>query len=550
MNPAAGTALADVVLAARMCAIDPALGGVMLRGSGIAQEQAVAAMAAALPDGAPVRRLPVAIDLGQLDGGIDLAAALAGRGVGYAAGLLERVAGGLLVAPMAERMAPPIAARLAHELDMRAAFTVAALDEGGAEESVPDSLADRLAFRIDLTPGSASGQEPVAGDDRPVELEDAMTALAGVAAALGIASARADLLALRAARASAACEDRDGLIEADLARAVRLVLAPRATRQPVAAEPDEAPPPPPEGEGEAEGTDRTDSSDGVADRVLAAARAAIDPALLAALGSGLRGRGNGRRAKGAGERRRSRNRGRRVGVRQGEPRAGLRLALAETLRAAAPWQTLRGRTDRLVVRRSDLRVFRFEARAETVTIFAVDASGSTALARLAETKGAIELLLAQAYVQRAEVALIAFRHTGAELLLPPTRSLTRARRALADLPGGGGTPLASGIEAARAAAAGVRAKGRTPFVVLLSDGRGNIAADGSAGRIAAERDALAAARALAADGVAAVFIDTSPRARPEGARLAAAMDARYLPLPYADAARVEAAVSALAPRRR
>ena len=85
-------------------------------------------------------------------------------------------------------------------------------------------------------------------------------------------------------------------------------------------------------------------------------------------------------------------------------------------------------------------------------------------------------------MKRAEVALVAFRGTAAELLLPPTRSLARARRSLAELPGGGGTPLAAGLNAARELAEAARARGRTPFVVVLTDGRANIAADGTAVR--------------------------------------------------------------------
>ena len=181
-------------------------------------------------------------------------------------------------------------------------------------------------------------------------------------------------------------------------------------------------------------------------------------------------------------------------------RGGLRLSLIDTLRAAAPWQRLRGGDSRVQIRRDDLRIRRFETRAQALTIFAVDASGSSALARLGEAKGAVELLLAEAYVKRAEVALVAFRGTTAELLLPPTRSLARARRSLAELPGGGGTPLAAGIHAARDLAEQARGRGRTPFIVLLTDGRANVAADGGTVRATAESDAQAAASAVGVAG--------------------------------------------------
>ena len=82
-------------------------------------------------------------------------------------------------------------------------------------------------------------------------------------------------------------------------------------------------------------------------------------------------------------------------------------------------------------------------------------------------------------MRRDQVALIAFRGRGAELLLPPTRSLVRAKRSLAGLPGGGGTPLAAGIDAALALADAGAPRGGTPVVVLLTDGRANIARDGA-----------------------------------------------------------------------
>jgi magnesium chelatase subunit D len=198
----------------------------------------------------------------------------------------------------------------------------------------------------------------------------------------------------------------------------------------------------------------------------------------------------------------------------------------------------------ILVRPDDFHVRRLEQRRTTTTIFALDASGSSALYRLAEAKGAIELLLAECYVRRDQVAVLAFRGRGAEILLPPTRSLVRARRGLAGLPGGGGTPLAAGIDAAATLAAQVRRAGATPVVVLLTDGRANVARDGHGGRVRAQQEALAAARHLAAQGGQVLLIDTSVRPEPAARALAAAAAARYLPLPQADAGRMARAVQA------
>nr|MCU0952503.1 VWA domain-containing protein [Burkholderiaceae bacterium] len=296
------------------------------------------------------------------------------------------------------------------------------------------------------------------------------------------------------------------------------------------------------------------------DRVLAATRAAIPPGLLALLQAGLAPRSAGGRSGRAGATRHGLQRGRPVGARRGELRAGARLNVVETLRAAAPWQPLRRAERRAAlapnptrprvdVRRDDLRIARFTQRAQTSTLFAVDASGSSALHRLAEAKGAVELLLADCYVRRDEVALIAFRGQRADLLLPPTRSLVRAKRSLAGLPGGGATPLAAGLEALLHLALGEQRRGHTPVAVLLTDGRANVARDGTQGRGPGETDALAIARQLRAAGFQSVLIDTSPRPQPAAALLADTMGARYVPLPHADAQRVAAAVQTALPAR-
>jgi magnesium chelatase subunit D len=227
------------------------------------------------------------------------------------------------------------------------------------------------------------------------------------------------------------------------------------------------------------------------------------------------------------------------------PGRGARLAIIETIKTAAPRQKLRPQRDdgRLTIRHDDLRIRRFVARAASTTIFAVDASGSAAFTRLAETKGAIELLLAQAYVKRAEVALVAFRGSEALLALAPTRSLARAKKELAALAAGGGTPIAAGLALARRTAETERSRGRTPLIVILTDGRANVSQNtGSPSGKSPQEEALAEARALAATGIKCVFIDCAARPRPEGPALAAAMGAPHVPLPRLDAKTVVAAV--------
>lgn len=563
-------AWADATLAAALIAVDPAGTGALVRAhAGPVRDAWVALLAQGLPQ--PPRRVPVTIRDDRLLGGLDLAATLrAGRPVAQR-GLLAEADGGLLLLPMAERAPPELAARLCAVLDRgevglerdgiarvdRAQVGLVALDESVADdEAVSAALADRLAFVLDLR--AVAPREAVA-DDPPdaatvaaararlprVQCPDAvLEALCQAAAALGVASLRAPLLALRAARAHAALDGRDTVDAEDAGVAARLVLGPRATQRP-AANDEQAEPPPP-----AESADPPPSEDDkpaaqqgtLDDVVLEAALATLPPDLLArmALDHTLRQRAAGG---GQGAYRPSGRRGRPAGVRRCEPRPGERLNLVDTLRAAAPWQRVRGAVPpRVQVRAEDFHVTRHRERRETTAIFVVDASGSAALHRLAEAKGAVELLLADCYVRRDKVAVIAFRGQGAELLLPPTRSLVRAKRSLAGLPGGGGTPLAAALEAAAGLADAVRRRGDTPLVVLLTDGRANVGLDGQGGRAKAEAEALAAARRVRATGCAAMLIDTGPQPAPQAARLADTMAARYLPLPHAGAQAMSAAV--------
>ncbi len=211
---------------------------------------------------------------------------------------------------------------------------------------------------------------------------------------------------------------------------------------------------------------------------------------------------------------------------------------------AAPAQLADPSRPGISIRRDDLRINRYRERHETTAIFVVDASGSAALSRMAEAKGAVELILADCYVRRDRIALVAFRGRKAEVLLPPTRSLSRARKSLAELPGGGGTPLGSAIDEGRMLADQVRRSGGVPLLVFLTDGRGNIARDGSADRTAARRDADDAARALRLQGFRSLVIDISGTPADAARLLATALAATYVPLPHADASQISASVSA------
>ena len=556
-TPPAATAdpLDDAVLAARLFVLAPGVfKGLTLRGSSPAREALVAALAEAIP----LRRLPGHVDDERLLGGIDLAASLSAGKPIRQTGLIEEAREGALIAGMAERIEAGVAGRLAQALDEGGAALVLLDDAVEADDAPPASLTERLAFTCDLAPSrqwQGVALAPAAASLAEVAplTDDELRALAATAEALGVESLRALIFAGEAARGLAALAGRDTAEKADLSGAVRLVLAPRATRLPPqeqAAPPPEEPPPPPDGErDDPSDSDRQQQEPDLSDILVEAARAAIPAGLLEQLAQGKAPRRSS--SSGTGQKRKAATRGKPLGARPGMPRGGHKLALIDSLRAAVPWQAVRRREKGadpdapIIMRKEDLRIRRFEERAARVTIFAVDASGSAAAARLAEAKGAVELMLGQAYVTRSEVALVAFRGTTAELILPPTRSLTRARRTLAELPGGGGTPLALGLNAAREVAEAVIAKGRSAALVILTDGRANIAADGSPGRPQAAKDAETAAKAIAARGIDSLVIDISARPGPEGAALAQALGGRFLALPRADARMLQAAINAV-----
>jgi magnesium chelatase subunit D len=587
-------------LTALLLAVDArGLGGALLDHPLHEQARAFSSLVQrALPQGAPMRRVPSSVTPDRLYGGVDLAATLSTGHLVAERGVLAAADGGVIVVPMAERLSIAARTALCDVLDHaevqvardgiseRHAARICAviMDESIDDESVHDAVRDRLAFVVRMS-GSAAEALRDDADDRDVaswerQVRDArhrlmsvsvdeswIVAICETADAFGIDSVRAPLMALRCARAHAALHGRLMLTDADAEMAAALVLAPRATRLPPPPEepaseneppgepppsPENTPPPsppePPDAESDHDAPMPPSSSTDVLREAVASA---LPPGMLAQLlekvnGGTMHGR--------VGAEKQNMMRGRPRGARSGLPRGGARLHLLETLRAAAPWQrarlqhvpshatpgaapaapSTRGRP-RVQIRREDFRIRRFIEKTGTTVLFVVDASGSSALNRLSEAKGAVEMLLAESYARRDRVSLIAFRGQGTELLLPPTRALARAKKVLAALPGGGGTPLAHAIDAALEQALGAKRAGSAPLVVMLTDGRANIARDGTPGRPGAERDALMASARFAQQNIPALFVDTSARGEPVARRVAEAMRARYVLLPAANA---------------
>ncbi len=533
--------------ATRLLAVDPnGLGGIWIR--------ARMRPTGLLRDLGPMRRITPNTSDEVLYGGLDLTSTLAAGRPVRSEGLLKHQSSRLCLS-MAERAGRRLTARLSMALDQGRGPAIIALDEGIDDERLDPGLADRLAFHLDLNDLHGTKEDPPAD---MTGIEDAAMRLADVhapdeilrqtvmlAGHLGIDSLRTPVLAIRAARAAAALAGRKSISEEDMTLAATLVLAPRALVLPGDEMPEQAETSKPE-DNPAEQS-RKQENDVPEDLLLEAVKAALPPGFLDQMVARNRVRA-AKGARGAGAQKVGNRRGRPLPPRPGRLDASSRIDLIATLRQAAPWQTLRRQQTpdhpaRVLIRPDDIRLKRFEEKSDRVLIFAVDASGSTALARLAEAKGAIELLLAEAYARRDHVALIAFRGAGAEILLPPTRSLVQAKRRLGSLPGGGGTPLAAGLEAAGRLAELVRSRGATPSVVLLTDGKANITHDGNADRPLAAQDAERFAKLLTQLDLPLAVIDTGNRPQPQAAQLARTLRAQYLPLPRADAYTMSRAVS-------
>lgn len=580
----------DGMLSAFLLAIAPeALKGAVLygesRGSG---ELWLRAFESLLSSPSLLKRVPGNISDERLLGGLDLTATISRGHAVSDRGLLTEADGGAVVLSGATTRHSTYA-HICSALDTggisverdglselhRTQFAVIVLQTVD-DDSVPGAVIDRVAFHLSPdrtnTPALFEQQSRVEEARRrfaTVQVDDSgMVALTETAQQLGIQSPRATLMALAAARAHAAWESRIRVNQADLLVASRLVLAPRAlnssneSASAQANEPEESKagdePAPPKPDSLNDGNDADDitntettpfsANDTLSDVLVRASQSALPAGLLASFAArSLASRNSANRNESG----RSKGdvtrdvRGRQVGVTRGIPRGGARLDVVATIRAALPWQRIRQREDAnasvptrerlLSLRRDDLRIRQCIAPSTTTALFVVDASGSSARQRLAETKGAIELMLAEGYARRDRVALICFRGTTAELVLPTTHALARARRTITALPAGGGTPLATALDLASTVLQRLARGGGQVVTVILTDGRANVARDGRGGRAQAFDDAMESAVRVRNACGRVLWVDTSPKSDPPSRQLAERAGARYLLLPTANA---------------
>ena len=592
----------DALTALQLLQIDPhGFGGVCLRAPhGPVRERWLQALADL---GLGLVKVPGSVDSERLLGGIDLAHTLQTGQLHMQAGLLQQADQGLVCLPMAERLSPALLAPLVQALEQGQVpptrhsaepsvtrFGVVALDESLPDEpGVGAALAERLGVWLDLHELSPSDIHADWTDANSEGLhlrlspgaltrardqlahvqanDDQMQALCAAALGLGIGSLRVPSLALRLACAHAALNGRQALEADDLGFAARCVLAPRATQWPAepsaqeeepapqedVTSPQEPPPQPsenadqaPDDEAEKDkdpGPPREPSAEDLQEMMVAAALASLPPHMLDALMT-RQGASSPQSSGRSGQTRAGSQRGRPLPPRPGRPGGQARLHVLATLRAAAPKQRLRQAhsTGRVAIRAEDFHIQRYQQRASSCLILALDASGSAALQRLAEAKGAVELLLQQSYARRDSVCIVAFRGAQAQLLLPATRSLVRAKRAMTGLPGGGGTPLALALKMAHEQAAQLQRQGVTPILVVLSDGRANVTLQGLGGRAQAQSDAQSWGQQWRASGHRVLWIDTSMQPDAQAQRLASSMGASYLPMPQVQSQRMASAI--------
>jgi magnesium chelatase subunit D len=583
----------DACLIAKMIAVDPSgLGGVWVKSqAGPVRDLWLKGLQKLIQGQVDLIKVPSNADEGALIGELDLLKTLALQKKVYTPGILDQVQAGLLLLPMAERIQSHAAALLTQAYDLKSQFGMVAFDESLADEDqqLLPRFVERLAFQINLESLSyrdchfaVEQLDFLEIRKRLLQIEFPMEALDAVmtaAQSLGIDSLRVGLFVARASRVLAALRGSDLLEQADIQTATRLIFAHRITRLPQSKEPsleedsseenqtspqDENQPPPPENtssnsdeilnQEDAQNVPAPLRQDDLEEMIIEASKANLSQNLLDSFDQHKKIIKTNNNSQGrVGQLQKGLLSGQALPSRKGKPSYKHKIDILKTIQAASPWQKIRRlespkeftSSQRIIVKADDIHLKQFVQRTTTVTVFVVDASGSSAMERLSEAKGAVELLLAQCYIRRDQVSLMTFRGKQVDLILPPTRSLVRAKRLLAGMPGGGGTPLASAIRDSAQFGKKLKSKGQTPLIIILTDGRANVSIDGIGGREDAFKDALFCANQARLEQLQILFIDTSLKPQETNQQIAQQLGAQYLPLPQGKSASVVQAAKKL-----
>jgi magnesium chelatase subunit D len=612
---AAVVGMEEVKLALLLGAVEPRLGGVLLRGQkGSAKTTLARGLAELLPGGPPFVELPLGATEDRVVGTLDLGSALRDGERRFHPGLLHSVDAGVLYVDEVNLLADHLVDVL---LDVAVSGVNRVEREGvswvhrsrflliGSMNPEEGELRPQLLDRFGLSVDVASSDDPLvradavrrrmafdadpdtfttewAGETEALRQRlascragslpyEVVEAAARLASSLGADGLRADLSLCRAAAALAGLEGRDEASVDDVRRVAPLALGHRRRRGPfdepgvspseisealgegageaLGETPAETPAPHSQPQARAVGEPERGSADTpeqdlpdvgpLADvlRLPQSERARPRP------GSAEEPKSSGRSREAQVEEARS---GRVIGSRPVGP-GSARIAVGATVLAAAERRAAEEPDpDAPLVDETDLREVVAAQRRSHLIVLCVDASGSMgAEDRVGAARSAVLRLLTDAYQRRDRVAVVSFSGDGASVLLRPTGSVEVARQRLDSVPTGGRTPLAAGILTALEVCTSPGAKGLSPVLVLVSDGRATDVSGGA--RSDPFTAAIEAGKKVAVAGVAALVVDveSGPMSLGLGAELASAMEARHVPIGRPDGEGIDRAVRSM-----
>jgi len=575
-------------LALVLNAVDPRCGGVLFVGEkGCGKSTLARALRSILPAATPFVELPLNITEDALLGSIAIEETLRAGTREFQHGIFSRVHGGVLFIDDIHLLAPEIVSlvlevhgrgenvveREGMSLRHPASFILAATMCPG-EGEISAHLLDRFGMcagfdriedessRIEIIKAACGAG--TSGDDRPladailrartllpqVTVRDRLLEyIADLCLQYHVAGHRADLALLAAARAQAALHGKREVSREEIEHVAPLVLMhrqrelqppppPPPENQEPPDEPDREEPPPPHTDQDRQQEEPPqDSDDNQLDKTPPLPKE-LPPQSEEVFSVGQPFRMKRlffqkdrleRAATGRRTRTRAKNRGGRYV--KSVFRQSRDIAIDATLRAAAPFQKMRNRTDVVVIDDDDFRYKRKERKMGHLALFVVDGSGSMgAQKRMVAAKGAVQSLLIDCYQKRDLVSMIVFRKDHAEVVLEPTASVEHAARRLREIPVGGKTPLGAGLlEAYRMLQRVGRKRPETRFlVVLITDGRANQTMSGMAPE---EEIARVAVLLREQPGIDVLVVDTEEKGRftttDRAASIAAQLDAEY-----------------------